>query len=597
MVKMSRRDLMLLVLPVLLVTGAVLAGGCVGQETQIIKNITPAEALALIQENQDNPDFVILDLRFQESFAYKHIKGAINIEYYSYSFRDELDKLDKDKTYLVYSGWACGNISPQALEVMKELNFREVYNMTGMCYGKELEGFPTAGESSIQENQVCMVYFTGIGCPHCARVDPLVLEQLPREYPNLVIVEYEIYEQEQNAPVLDAYNDEYSSGYVIPLIIFNQDQYLDGDSPIVGNVRQIIDELDSNKCPLMDGSSQDFDYLDLASLPSYPKIWHQERILIKMGPEGNGELLRRLLIDDNLPDVLQDTEFKIVEPIEVVLSGKTVEFDNGISIDDWIFQWNGEAIGVPPPAVGPAPPEVQPPPVAPKPSLTLPKVLTLAAVDAVNPCALAVLLLMLVSILAYNPGNRRGILLAGLAFISSVFVMYFLYGLVIIKFFQVIQALALVRFWLFKALAVAAIVFGVLNIRDFVRYKPGGLGTEMPLLLRPRVKKILSRITSTRGALLTGVFVTVFLLPCTIGPYIIAAGILSVFDMLANVPILLLYNLIFILPMLAIVLGVYLGLGRVHDVYLWKEKNISKLHLIAGIMILGLGIAMLSGLV
>jgi thiol-disulfide isomerase/thioredoxin len=503
---MSRKDLMTLVLLLSLVTGAVLASGCIGQKADTPLQATPAQ--------------VIEDITPQEALALT------------------------------------------------------------------------------QENQVCMVYFTGIGCPNCARTDPVVLEQLPREYPNLVIVEYEIYEQEQNALVLDAYNDKYHSGYVIPLIIFNQDQYLGDDSSILRNVRRIINELDSNKCPLMDGSSQDFNDLDLTSLPSYPKIWYQEKILIKMGPKGNGELLRRLLIDDNLPDVLQDTEFKIVEPIEVVLSGKTVEFDNGISIDDWIFQWNGEAIGIPPPAVEPTPPEVQPtPPVVPKPSLTLPKVLTLAVVDAVNPCALAVLLLMLVSILAYNPGNRRGILLAGLAFISSVFVMYFLYGLVFIKFFQVVQALALVRFWLFRGLAVAAIVFGVLNIRDFIRYKPGGLGTEMPLLLRPRVKRIISKITSTKGAFLTGVFVTVFLLPCTIGPYIIAAGILSVFDMLANVPILLLYNLVFVAPMLAIVGVVYFGLGRVHDIYLWKERNISKLHLIAGIIILGLGIAMLSGLV
>ena len=86
-------------------------------------------------------------------------------------------------------------------------------------------------------------------------------------------------------------------------------------------------------------------------------------------------------------------------------------------------------------------------------------------------------------------------------------------------------------------------------------------------------------------------------MPCTIGPYIIAAGILSVFDMLANVPILLLYNLVFVAPMLAIVGVVYFGLGRVHDIYLWKERNIGKLHLIAGIIILGLGIAMLLGLV
>jgi rhodanese-related sulfurtransferase len=595
---------MLLVLSISLIIGAVLAGGCVGQETQIIKDITPEEALTLVQENQDNPDFVILDLRFPESFAYKHIKGAINIDYYSYNFREELEKLDRDKTYLVYSGYSCGNMSTPVLDMMKELNFREVYSMTGLCYGQELEGFPTEGEGTTQINNdsthqyVFMVYFTGIGCPHCERTASLVLEQLPREYANLVIIEYEIQENEQNAPLLDEYVSAYHIGYELPLIIFSQDQHLGGESPILNNVRGVIAELDSNKCPLVDGTSKDFNGLDLTSLPGYPIIWHQQKVLIKQGPEGDNELLKQLLVGDNLPDILKDAEFKAIEPIEVAIPGKTVDFDNGISIDDWIFQWNGEGLGVTPPPVGPTPPPATPPPSnVPRPSLTLPKVLALAAADAVNPCALAVLLLMLTTIVFYNPGNRRAVLFAGSAFITSVFVIYFLYGLVFVKFFHLVQALSAVRFWLFRGLAIACIVFGALNIRDFVRYKPGGLGTEMPLLLRPRVQKILSRITSTRGAFLTGVFVTIFLLPCTIGPYIIAAGILSVYDMIQTAPILLLYNLIFILPMIAVVGVVYFGLGRVRDVYLWKEKNITKLHLIAGCIILGLGIAMLLGLV
>ncbi len=111
--------------------------------------------------------------------------------------------------------------------------------------------------------------------------------------------------------------------------------------------------------------------------------------------------------------------------------------------------------------------------------------------------------------------------------------------------------------------------------------------------MRPRVKKMMSTITSTKGAFVTGLLVTVFLLPCTIGPYIIAAGILSVFEMAETIPTLLLYNLVFIVPLIAIVTGVYLGTGRVHDFYLWKDRNIGKLHLISGIIILGLGIYML----
>ena len=128
------------------------------------------------------------------------------------------------------------------------------------------------------EDYVCVVYFTGIGCLHCERVGSLVLEQLSREYPNLVIVEYEIYEQEQNALVYDEYVSTYHAEYGLPLMVFGQDNYLAGQLSIAKDVRGIIDELDSNKCPLIDGTAKDFNDLDPNSLPAYPTIWHQQKI-------------------------------------------------------------------------------------------------------------------------------------------------------------------------------------------------------------------------------------------------------------------------------------------------------------------------------
>ena len=83
-----------------------------------------------------------------------------------------------------------------------------------------------------------------------------------------------------------------------------------------------------------------------------------------------------------------------------------------------------------------------------------------------------------------------------------------------------------------------------------------------------------------------------FLLPCTIGPYIICCGVLSVENILQSLPPLLVYNFIFVLPMLVIIGVVYLGLKRVEDVSLWKEKNINKLHLAAGLIMFVLGLAM-----
>jgi len=230
-------------------------------------------------------------------------------------------------------------------------------------------------------------------------------------------------------------------------------------------------------------------------------------------------------------------------------------------------------------------------------TLTLAKIASLAAVDAVNPCALAVLTLILVSILTYDPKKKKNVLLAGLAFTSSVYVIYLLYGLVIIRFFQLIQFLTSVRLFLYKVLGVAAILLGILQIKDFIWYKPGGLLTEMPMSWRPRVRKLLSGVTSPKGAFLVGAFVTIFLLPCTIGPYVIAGGILSFLKLMETLPWLLFYNLIFVSPMIGITLLVYGGIAKVEDISGWRRKNIQRLHLVAGLIILFLGIGMLFGLI
>jgi hypothetical protein len=444
------------------------------------------------------------------------------------------------------------------------------------------------------EDYVSIVYIHGIGCQHCARTDPTVLIDLPAEYPGLIIIGYEIYKMEQNAPLLDKYHSVYAAGYEIPVLIFNRERNFSTDVKVLKNIRPSLDEVNHNPVPLIDGSSIDFQELDLLTLPGYPEIWHKNKIAFKTGPVGDNELLKNLIIDDDLSGVLKGKDYTPIEPVVVEISGKDIEFDNAILVGDWIFQWNGDRMGINPTQEGEYTPKTEP--AAPvKYHVTMAKIISLALVDAINPCAFAVLLLLLTAILAYNPGNKRSVLLAGLMFIAAVFAMYFSYGLIFIKFFQLIQTLNVVKIWLFRTLAVAAIIFGILNIRDFLKYRPGGPGTEMPLMLRPRMQAMIAKVTSPKGAFVAGILVTLFLLPCTIGPYVIAAGILSVFDMLANIPVLIVYNLIFILPMMAIVGIVYLGLSGVKDIEQWKNRHITRLHLAAGILMLFVGVALLMG--
>ncbi len=231
-------------------------------------------------------------------------------------------------------------------------------------------------------------------------------------------------------------------------------------------------------------------------------------------------------------------------------------------------------------------------------AIDLTKIIGLAAVDAVNPCALAVLTILLTSILIQYPTRKSKALQAGLMFAASVFVIYFGLGLLIILGFKTVTAVTqLSSMWFYKILAVFAIVLGIFNIKDFFRYGGGGFVMEVPKRWRPRMKRFITSVTSPTGAFFVGIIVSLFLLPCTAGPYFVAGGILSNFSWFAALLPLLLYNIIFILPMIGITLIVYVGLATVGHVSVWRDRNIRLLHLVAGLIMLGLGIAMLVGLI
>ena len=97
---------------------------------QVIGRLTINEAYDKIQENKNNPDLVILDVRTEDEYNEGHIENAINIDYYSKSLKKDLNKLDKNKTYLVYC--RSGSRSAKTVTIMEELGFKEVYNIGGM---------------------------------------------------------------------------------------------------------------------------------------------------------------------------------------------------------------------------------------------------------------------------------------------------------------------------------------------------------------------------------------------------------------------------------------------------------------------------------
>lgn len=115
------------------------AGNTSGQTT-VIKMLTPQEALELIKKNSKNTDFVILDIRTPEEFESGHIEGAININYHSDTFVEDMDKLDKEKTYLVYC--RTGRRSSDAVSIMTRQGFRELFRIKGDIVKWKSDGLP-----------------------------------------------------------------------------------------------------------------------------------------------------------------------------------------------------------------------------------------------------------------------------------------------------------------------------------------------------------------------------------------------------------------------------------------------------------------------
>ena len=121
----------------------VLAYGCtsqLGATDQILEDVGVQDAFELIQRNQGNQDFTIIDIRTPEEFDEGHIENAINIDFYSETFKEDLDKLDKNKTYFIYC--RSGNRSGRAMPIMKVLGFKEVYNLSVGIKEWIAEGLP-----------------------------------------------------------------------------------------------------------------------------------------------------------------------------------------------------------------------------------------------------------------------------------------------------------------------------------------------------------------------------------------------------------------------------------------------------------------------
>lgn len=206
-----------------------------------------------------------------------------------------------------------------------------------------------------------------------------------------------------------------------------------------------------------------------------------------------------------------------------------------------------------------------------------------ALIDSINPCAIGVLILMM-SVLMGNKKSSGRILLLGSVYIFSVAAVYFAAGLGLIYIFSSIP-LYLTEY---ISITVGLIIIGagLLEIKDYFWYGKG-FSLQIPAVFTTKIHKI-SKKTTIPGVILLGAFVSAVELPCTGAPYLAIVTLLSQYFDFTALLLLILYNILFVSPLIVILVMV-VGGAKLYKVKKWKQDYKGIMRLMIGLLLIGMG--------
>jgi len=213
--------------------------------------------------------------------------------------------------------------------------------------------------------------------------------------------------------------------------------------------------------------------------------------------------------------------------------------------------------------------------------------IAIAGIDAFNPCAFFVLMFMLSMML--HTGSRGRMLLVGGVFTFFSGFLYFLFMTAWLNLFRLIGQLDVIT----VIAALIAIIVGVINTKDFFRFKEGvslTLSDNARSKLYQRVREIMqasSIYTLLVATVGLAFFANLYEFLCTAGLPMVYTRILTLNDLTDSQYYLFLafYNVIYVIPLFVIVMVISFTLG---DKKL-QEKEGRGLKLISGMMMLMLG--------
>jgi len=221
--------------------------------------------------------------------------------------------------------------------------------------------------------------------------------------------------------------------------------------------------------------------------------------------------------------------------------------------------------------------------------LSLPLIVGMGLLDSINPCVIGVLLVMLTVLM--KTGDKKKILLNGISYVAGVYLIYLIGGLTLLTLFNQVREIAIISQLLYIVIGAFVIIAGLLEIKDFFWY-----GRWFSLAIPKRfVAFVEERIQTTHSSLYAafvfGGLITLVELPCTGAPYLAILTLMSQggFAFIKSFPLLLLYNLVFVIPLLVIIYLVYSGYA-IKRLEAWKQDHRGAMRFGIGIALLAVGI-------
>jgi len=344
-----------------------------------------------------------------------------------------------------------------------------------------------------------MVYFHSPTCAECKRVK-VFLPQIIEHWGDRIVLELHNTDEADGFNEFLKYSEQYGVKMIAPPMIFIGDKALEGDSAIMKQLNAAIDDV-------------------------------LERQIVTFHPS---QPLAATASNDATPDQVQEQAQAVPSEIQRLFE-----------------------------SFGPG------------------AIIVAGLIDGVNPCAFTTIVFFL-SMLAYLKKTRRDMLLVGAGFTIGMFVAYFLIGLGLlgaVKAFSVHHGLAA---GLAYAVAVLTFALAGWSTFDALRYHRTGdvkqVTLGLPRKIKDKIHKVIRAGLTTRslviGSLSVGFFVSVLESLCTGQVYLPTIILINNLTRDASIigdaatassirttaiGYLLLYNVMFIVPLLAILALTYFG--------------------------------------